>query len=254
MIRLNQLVTDAGTQMRERISAEQVEEYKQAMMDGDEFPKLVVFNDNGRLILADGFHRLAAMLAKGQEWADVDLREGTVRDAILFALKANAKRGLPRTRADKRKAVNYVLDNPDYVGLNNTNVAMMCGVTSEFVRQMRLERDAPAKAAKPPKEKAPVEKSNIAISEPEEFDERDEVIDGLAAELETAKVQLAAKALDDDQRDEALEFMQELRDENKMLRSQLEAVKKSRDQYMAENAQLKKQVAMQLKKMKAAGI
>jgi hypothetical protein len=39
-----------------------------------------------------------------------------------------------------------------------------------------------------------------------------------------------------------------------MLRSQLEAVKKSRDQYMAENAQLKKQVAMQLKKMKAAGI
>jgi hypothetical protein len=252
MIRLNELVTDAGTQMRERISAEQVEEYKQAMMDGDEFPKLIVFNAGGRLILADGFHRLAAMLAKGQEWADVDLREGTVRDAILFALKANSKRGLPRTRADKRKAVNYVLDNPDYVGLNNNNVAAMCGVTSEFVRQMRLERDAPAKAAKPQKEKAPVEKSNIA--EPEEFDERDEVIDGLAAELETAKVQLAAKALDEDQRDEALEFMQELRDENKMLRSQLEAVKKSRDQYMAENAQLKKQVAMQLKKMKAAGI
>lgn len=252
MIRLSELVTDAGTQMRERISAEQVEEYKQAMIDGDEFPQLVVFNDNGRLILADGFHRLAAMLAKGQEWADVDLREGTVRDAILFALKANAKRGLPRTRADKRKAVNYVLDNPDYVGLNNNNVAAMCGVTSEFVRQMRLERDAPAKTAKAKKEKAPVEKSNIA--EPEEFDERDEVIDGLAAELETAKVQLAAKALDDDQRDEALEFMQELRDENKMLRSQLEAVKKSRDQYMAENAQLKKQVAMQLKKMKSAGI
>jgi FtsZ-binding cell division protein ZapB len=49
---------------------------------------------------------------------------------------------------------------------------------------------------------------------------------------------------------EAAQLIDDLREENRLLRIEIEAVKKSRDQFQAENAQLKKQVAMLNKKIK----
>ena len=43
-----------------------------------------------------------------------DVREGSRRDAILYAVGANAWRGLKRTNRDKRNAVMVLLKDPEW--------------------------------------------------------------------------------------------------------------------------------------------
>ena len=62
--------------------------------------------------LADGFHRFWAAKEAGLTEIYEEIHPGTLRDAILFSLSANSKHGLRRTNADKRKAVQTLLDDP----------------------------------------------------------------------------------------------------------------------------------------------
>lgn len=248
MIRLTDLVTNAGTQMRTTLSQERITEYAEAMSEGAEFPPIVVFDDGQRLILAGGFHRYEAMTRLKRTHTQADVRKGTLRDAIKYALGDNSTHGMPRTQADKHKVVDYALNDVELSQLSNPEIAALCGVTRQFVMLKRKKAvgNITQKPAKPAA--APVEQPV------EEFDERDDALDELSTQVEDLKAKLAVQVLPEHQQKEAAEYIDELREENHLLKQQLEAVKRSRDQYMAENAQLKKQVAMQLKKMKEAGI
>ena len=62
---------------------------------------MVVFCDGTDYWLADGFHRLEAHRQVGFRDIEVDLKLGTKRGAILYAVGANASHGLRRTPADK---------------------------------------------------------------------------------------------------------------------------------------------------------
>ncbi len=66
------------------------------MESGTKFPPVTVFHDGERNWLADGFHRVAASKRAGFLDIEVDLRQGSRRDAILFSLGANATHGLRR--------------------------------------------------------------------------------------------------------------------------------------------------------------
>jgi hypothetical protein len=107
-ISLSAIVVDPSIQQREGgTSAEQVAEYARAMRNGDEFPPPVVFsNDDAHYYLADGFHLLDAngLAQHGQEVC-CEIHPGDREDALLFACGANADHGLPRTCADRKKAV-----------------------------------------------------------------------------------------------------------------------------------------------------
>jgi FtsZ-binding cell division protein ZapB len=79
------------------------------------------------------------------------------------------------------------------------------------------------------------------------------MMEALVAENEKLSEQLAIATIDGttEQKNLAQNLIDELKEDIRLLNIELVAVKKSRDMFQAENAQLKKQVAMLQKKMKA---
>lgn len=136
-ILISDIEMNGGTQTRAKIDADTVRDYADAMTDGATFPAITVFYDGTAYWLADGFHRLAA--AKGLGWRDIDadVKQGTCRDAILYSVGANALHGLRRTNADKRRAVECLLNDEEWSGWSDRKIAEKCGVSHEFVRCLR---------------------------------------------------------------------------------------------------------------------
>jgi hypothetical protein len=116
-----------------------IEEYTTALFCGDTFPPIVVFYDGADYWLADGFHRLEAHRRHGLEEIDADIRQGTRRDAVLYACGANASHGLRRTNADKRRAVETLLNDQEWSQWSDREIARRCGVGNRFVSDMRQE-------------------------------------------------------------------------------------------------------------------
>jgi hypothetical protein len=88
-----------------------IAEYSLAMAGGAAFPPVVAFLDpDGALWLADGFHRVAAAEAAGKTTIAAELREGSRSDAMVHAAGANGSHGFRRTTADKRRAVQMLLE------------------------------------------------------------------------------------------------------------------------------------------------
>lgn len=131
--------TDGGTQARAQLDERTVAEYAERMLDGNIFPPVVVFYDGAEYWLGDGFHRHAATLRAELAEIAADVRQGTRRDAVLYAVGANARHGLPRTDADKRRAVETLLRDPDWSKWSNREVARQCGVSKSFVGSVREE-------------------------------------------------------------------------------------------------------------------
>ena len=142
-LNLNDIKIDGGTQPREAISDETVAEYAEAMREGAAFPPVTVVRDGASLWLVDGFHRYHAHRRCGRETIAAEVRDGTLRDAVLHSLSANVEHGLRRTNADKRKAVLTMLTNElvatDDAGTpwSNREVARRCHVSSTYVDKLR---------------------------------------------------------------------------------------------------------------------
>jgi len=102
---------DGGTQMRESISEVSVVTYAEHMQDGTEFPSITVFYDGSDYWLGDGFHRCAAYERAEISEVPADVYSGTRKDAIRYALKANAENGRPRTSDDMRRAYRVAVEN-----------------------------------------------------------------------------------------------------------------------------------------------
>lgn len=135
---LDQIVIDAGTQMREIVS-EVVDEYASAMQAGAAFPPIDVFFDGERYILAHGFHRFSAYQKCPDTIPVLKLHEGTARDAILFAVMcpSNAKHGLRTTNEEKRTKVLTLLKDAEWSKWSNRVIAEKCGVSHKMVNEVR---------------------------------------------------------------------------------------------------------------------
>ena len=114
---------DGGTQARSGLNEAVVNEYRQLLVDSFHEKKegswvfrdpIVVFYDGTDYWLADGFHRVKACQLHGRYVAHADIKQGTRRDAILYAVGANADHGLPRSNADKRRAVMTLLEDAEW--------------------------------------------------------------------------------------------------------------------------------------------
>jgi hypothetical protein len=142
-LELSQLRIDGGTQPRAKINNRTVTEYAEALREGVKFPPVVVFHDSATYWLADGFHRYFAHKQAGLNKIAADVRQGTLRDAILYAVGANADHGLRRSNADKRKAVTTMLTNELVAKDDNGNpwsdraIAKQCGVHHNSVEHTR---------------------------------------------------------------------------------------------------------------------
>lgn len=275
---------DGGTQSRVEINNEVVSDYAEAIKVGIEFPPVVVFGDGADYWLADGFHRYHAHNQAGKASIAADVRAGTQRDAILFSAGANGAHGLRRTNADKRKAVELLLNDTEWAKWSDRRIAEMVGVTHPFVANIRTPKvvtvttpapktdsSKPAKkgggaasdstkaTSKPPSSKpskpATKSKPETPSDEPHpavaELAKATDSALALLEDNERLSDRLAVEAMDTTEEEKLLAsaLIAELRAQIKTLSAELKAVKNSRDRFQDENAQLKRQCAMQRKQL-----
>jgi hypothetical protein len=136
-IRLVAIRTDDGTQSRASIDELTVADYAEAMIRGDKFPPIVVFQSNNDLIMADGFHRVKAAKKARLTTIAAEVRQGTRKDALKYSLHSNHNHGLRRNNEDKRHAVTIALK--EFSHLSDRVVASMCAVSQPFVGVVRRE-------------------------------------------------------------------------------------------------------------------
>ena len=131
--------TDGGTQARAMLCEETVAEYAAALGGGVSMPRVVVFYDGTDHWLADGFHRVAAYARAKRGGIPAEIRQGTRRDAVLYACGANGTHGLKRTNADKHRAVETLLRDEEWSAWSNVQIAKACGVSDMLVAKVRAE-------------------------------------------------------------------------------------------------------------------
>jgi hypothetical protein len=150
-IALEAITIDGGTQSRIQLNEQTVQEYTDAMREGMTFPPIVVFHDGSTHWLADGFHRFMAARAANKSSLEAAVHQGTRRDAVLYSVGANAAHGLPRTNADKRRAVTLLLQDEEWAAWSDREIARRCCVSHDFVGRVRessLSSDASEKTEK----------------------------------------------------------------------------------------------------------
>ena len=141
IIPLKLIKHDGETQTRAAIHHKTVLEYAQDLKNGDQFPPIVVFDDGKYLWLSDGFHRFEAYEAAGITEIPTIIKKGTKRDAILDSVGANAKHGLRRTNADKRRAVMTLLTDEEWSQWSDREIARRCAVHHQMVGKWRSSLD-----------------------------------------------------------------------------------------------------------------
>lgn len=271
VLNLGAVVLDPRLQSRTETNEEVIEDYSDAIKRGDEFPPLLVYFDGTHYWLVDGYHRYHAHKKAGKAGVACEVVNGTITEAILKAASVNTKHGMRRTNADKRKAVMTLLDDFVWSDWSNIKIAEHCGVSPAFVSNLRNEsgktsdtvkyktatgkvmekKKAPGRAAKEPELKEPA-KQEQPEPKSEEYDPRDELIEHLTKENDelTMNLALAHMGGTEEEKGEAREIINGLREEVRVLKIELVSVKQSRDTFQSENSELKKQVMMQQRQLK----
>lgn len=138
-ISLDLIRTDGGTQMRVELNEETYMDYRDKWLAGVEFDPVDLFHDGSVYWLADGFHRFYGAREAKRSSIPARVHQGTQRDAVLFSVGANSKHGLRRTNADKRMAVEVLLNDPEWVKWSDRKIAEQAGVSDPFVSGIRRE-------------------------------------------------------------------------------------------------------------------
>jgi hypothetical protein len=136
-VNLADIRIDGGTQVRVSVNPEWIQGMVDNMKNDVEYPPVEARFDGTHYWLSDGFHRYHAQSRLGLKSIEVSYLPGTMHDAQIDALKANAKHGLPLTREDKIKKVQMALDNPSLKDMNDVEIARLCEVSKSFVGAVR---------------------------------------------------------------------------------------------------------------------
>ena len=260
-IQLKSVRLDGGTQPRQFINEDVVNDYSELLLDDVKFPPIVVFNDGANYWLVDGFHRFHANKKAGFLDIEAEVHDGTRRDAVLWSVGANSVHGLRRTNEDKRKAVLTLLNDLEWSEWSDSEIARHCHVSHVYVGRVKktigLEqaekkyttKHGTVATMKTDNMKKP---SEPVIMKPEEMPSPE---DDQLAELAAAHTELAeenARLLDklavqnmagtEEEKQAAANTLEELRAQIKTLEAENSALKNSRDTLQAKNAELIKQV------------
>ena len=68
-----------------------------------------------------------------------EIRAGTRRDALLYSVGVNATHGLRRTNEDKRRSVLTLLQDDEWSGWSDREIARRCGVSDKTVAKIKGE-------------------------------------------------------------------------------------------------------------------
>jgi hypothetical protein len=102
-LRIDDLLANAPVDPEAHLDAERVERYAGRT---EALPPVVVFDTEEGLLLADGYHRVAAARRRGLETIEAEVRLGSRQDALRYAARVGgrAARHLPRRSRLVRQA------------------------------------------------------------------------------------------------------------------------------------------------------
>ncbi len=86
-LRIADLLANTPIDPEAHLDLARVERYAEML---DALPPVVVFDTKEGLLLADGYHRLAAARRRGQETVEAEVRLGSRRDALWYAATVGA--------------------------------------------------------------------------------------------------------------------------------------------------------------------
>ena len=265
IININTINIAKSYQSREEIDQTMVEEFAEDMLHGDKFPPVLIYVVNGEKLIADGFHRYFAHKKNNKTSIEVDERVSDMDSYVLKCTSVNNIHGKRPTTQDKIRSLHRMLkiDEVSTLWLDK-DIARHLNVSISFVYKHRdnkpeaikYERGG-QKITRPTKNiklNNVIEAALEEQTETKDSDRNKEVIDYLSKEVETLSDKLAVAAIDGSEEDKnkAKETIESLREEIRLLQIDNRSLKTSMDKYQAENAQLKKQVAMLTKKLKQA--
>ena len=274
---ISKLTVDPIMQARGSIDHDVVLEYAASMLEGCEFPAVSAVYDGERLWVWDGFHRIHASEEAGNDSIMVQFDHGTKRDAWMLSLGANSTHGLVRTREEKREAVRRAMADPQLASESDRALALICHVSRPFIADMRpklLTKNAPdddeglppgnvatprdkpdtapknSRAVKPVATPTPTHTNEAgeAVSEAESLRERNAMLVEENGRL-MDRLALHASEATEDEKLMMAEGLESLRAEVSNLTVSVRAANTSRDGYIKENAELKKQLKMQSKEL-----
>lgn len=135
---LESIRRDPDLQSRAEPCCDALASYTELLADpAFDLPPVAVFHDGATYWLADGWHRMDAYAAAGRTEIPAQIHDGTRRDALRYALSANATHGLSRTRMDKERAVQMALADPEWCQWSDREIARLCAVSHTFVARTR---------------------------------------------------------------------------------------------------------------------
>lgn len=260
-LKISSIKVDGDLQSRDAISEAVVQEYTEVIREGGKMPPVTAFYDGTKYHLADGWHRFFAHKSAGFPEIEANIIEGTRRDAILFSLSANDDHGLRRSNADKRKAVMVILDDFEWSGWSDTEIAKACKVSSVFVNKIRKQvkgEDAVPEVRKVKRGDTEYTMNTKNLGRPvedepdvPEYDEKEEKLEEMATEFkaiaeenEELKAKLAVGLMEGtaEEKKKAQQIIEEQAELIKSLEAQVKGLTASRDSYQVKNAELIKQV------------
>jgi hypothetical protein len=136
-VKLDKIRLDGGTQMRKNLNMQMIYSYKEAMENGDIFPKLHTVFDGKTHWLVDGFHRYHAYKLLNEKEVDVHYEMGNQLEAQVIAFGVNGKHGKQRTNAEKHDIVSAALIHELTKDKSDREIARICQVSAPFVASVR---------------------------------------------------------------------------------------------------------------------
>ncbi|MBD2116186.1 MULTISPECIES: ParB N-terminal domain-containing protein [Microcystis] len=137
-LNLSEIRIDGGTQQRVACHQQHIFSLVDALGEDAELDPIAVMFDGCDHWLVDGFHRYFAYKQDGREIIPAIVSPGTQREAIFASIAANSEhRALPRTRADKRKAVETLLLDPEWSQWSDRELGKQAKVDHKTVAAIR---------------------------------------------------------------------------------------------------------------------
>lgn len=260
-IAISNIQPSQSTQARVSIDEPTVQRYTSHFEADGEFPAIDVFFDGSKHWLADGWHRLIAAQRAGKAELHAQVHTGTERDAMVFALGANATHGLPRSSADKRRAVEMALADKLLCELSSREVATICKVSHNLVAEMRKGMSSDDSTQKRKQSSSDDKKPKPAAQdlppapepEPHGVDDNEELrnaIQELSEENSKLRDAIAVGRLSVENQQTAADIIKSLREKLKQYEVANSALTTARDQAMNEVAELKAQCARYQRELK----
>jgi ParB-like nuclease domain len=254
-MRLTEITVDSSLQGRCKLDQEVVDEYTEVLREGGKLPPVKLYRVGSSYYLVDGWHRYFAHKKAGLADIEVDITDGSMRDAMLYAIGANDGHGLRLSNEDKRKKVMMLLDDVEWAEWSDRKIAEVSKVSVMTVGRIRkslgISHDT-VKAIKNGKEiEVNVERNKNGnnqqppqISQEDFKDEITAEMEAIVEENEKLMQRLAVASMEatDEEKRMAEDQLTQMASEIKTLTATLNSAQSQSATYMNQVADLKQQV------------